>query len=187
MLHPRVSESLKFLAGELETVPPGFERGLSLSTADADDGSLSHDVAGNIFDIKAIFSGEADSDLGIDEGEENESLERPDELATGSHLLDMAAESHERERAEVDELLPEKVQSYCLRLRAFIQNAGNSSKTSRPLLSILQPLLASAPALNKRSTPAPKREWAHVVDVNADFPDFHELVPDMAFKVRHAA
>ena len=29
-----------------------------------------------------------------------------------------------------------------------------------------------------------KRDWAHVVDVNATMGDFHKLVPDMAHKVR---
>ena len=36
-----------------------------------------------------------------------------------------------------------------------------------------------------RHTQARKREWAQVVDINKPMKNFHQLVPDMAHKVRH--
>ncbi|KAJ2923033.1 hypothetical protein H1R20_g14061, partial [Candolleomyces eurysporus] len=61
------------------------------------------------------------------------------------------------------------------------------SASSRPLeiddllpTSNLQP--TSRPARRGRKTAVQKKDWAHVIDVNAPFNNFHELVPDMAHK-----
>lgn len=56
---------------------------------------------------------------------------------------------------------------------------------------VLDDLLPAAPptisigtsSAAARRALAGKREWAHVVDVNAKMGDFHKLVPDMAHKV----
>ncbi|KAJ3110298.1 hypothetical protein HDU96_006741 [Phlyctochytrium bullatum] len=42
---------------------------------------------------------------------------------------------------------------------------------------------AASFAPKKPKSEPKQKEWAHVVDVNLPFPDFHEKVPDMAYKV----
>lgn len=45
--------------------------------------------------------------------------------------------------------------------------------------------LAQAPRSVRRKGPViAKKDWAHVVDVNRELSNFHELVPDMAKEVR---
>ncbi|EXJ78407.1 hypothetical protein A1O1_08807 [Capronia coronata CBS 617.96] len=48
------------------------------------------------------------------------------------------------------------------------------------LLPVEFPSLEPRGDLLSSSSMKPTREWAHVVDVNKDIPNFHELVPDMA-------
>lgn len=48
------------------------------------------------------------------------------------------------------------------------------------LLPIEFPSLEPRGDLLSASSKKPTREWAHVVDVNKDIPNFHELVPEMA-------
>ncbi|KIW14643.1 hypothetical protein PV08_07427 [Exophiala spinifera] len=48
------------------------------------------------------------------------------------------------------------------------------------LLPVEFPSLEPHSQLTAASTKKSGREWAHVVDINKDIPNFHELVPDMA-------
>ncbi|KAJ3180844.1 hypothetical protein HDU85_003929 [Gaertneriomyces sp. JEL0708] len=49
----------------------------------------------------------------------------------------------------------------------------------RQEIDSLLPAKSALPSKPKRAEP-PRKEWAHMVDVNAPFPDFYELVPQLA-------
>jgi len=45
-------------------------------------------------------------------------------------------------------------------------------------------MLAPRGDLATSSKKAPTKDWAHMVDINKDLTNFHELVPNMAREVR---
>jgi hypothetical protein len=81
--------------------------------------------------------------------------------------------------------------SACSRLchrRAASNKSAWYRYSGRQLVLTLAPLqrLVKAPAAasTRRRPVVAKRDWAHVVDVNREIVNFHELVPDMAREVR---
>ncbi|KAJ3228151.1 hypothetical protein HK099_006031 [Clydaea vesicula] len=81
--------------------------------------------------------------------------ENVDSVGNGAEVLieeeTQAEEKKTEEKKEVDDIIP------TLSLKLPKKN---------------KPVISSKVAL---------KEWAHMIDVNLDFPDFHDLVPDMAF------
>lgn len=151
------------------TVPPGFDRGMhfhstaattttSTSTSSTSTGSTAtttHTASVNVLDVFA--SSAVDEDLL--------------EMLAGAPLAEQLANTRlnnsvsptttetkiitsEQHAQEIDKLLP---------------------STTTTINTITNPS-------SKRNMAPSLKEWAHVIDVNLPFPDFHSLVPDMAFQ-----
>jgi antiviral helicase SKI2 len=113
------------LDGPLQTIPPGFDRGLRFEVAE--DQQL---------DVGNILNANDDILLSL----LNDSSETP--IPEVSHSQDMESSK------DVDNFLPET-----------------------DAVFTVQP-----PKKEKK-----QREWAHMVDVNQEFPEFYDLVPEMAY------
>ncbi|KAJ9668094.1 Antiviral helicase ski2 [Coniosporium apollinis] len=61
-----------------------------------------------------------------------------------------------------------------------VEGEGDADEDIDSLLPVEFPALAPRGQLAMSSTKRGGREWAHMVDVNRDIPNFRELVPDMA-------
>lgn len=85
------------------------------------------------------------------EQEEHFPTENAEPIEEGAEQHPPPEESESSEEEDIDDLLPVEFPA-------------------------LEPRSQLLPATAKKLT----REWAHVVDVNQDIPNFHELVPDMA-------
>ena len=76
--------------------------------------------------------------------------------------------------SEIDSLLPVSVRLPSGYMHACVANAlilqRSNLKPTQQVRRLRRPNLQ-------------KKEWAHVIDVNTPFNNFHELVPDMAHKV----
>ena len=106
--------------------------------------------------------------------------------AAGKKLADevegiLQEEPKEREEDGDDEGVPERMNGHLVNGEA--QEEEVQSETVEDdidaLLPVEFPALAAKPNL-KSARQRPGRDWAHMVDVNRQFPNFRELVPEMA-------
>lgn len=120
---------------DLETVPPGLDRGMTFS----DD----------VPNITSLLSGKHErlSQL-LDDLNFN-----ADQKTDGKKATSVISKPT-IERKDVDLLLPKTVHYYFIQLNLIVPKKKVEKKLGR--------------------------EWAHMVDVNQDFPEFHDLVPELA-------
>jgi antiviral helicase SKI2 len=74
--------------------------------------------------------------------------------------------------SDIDNLLPVSVR---LVMEYVLHRLTKSQRSNLNPVSVARPI---------RRAQIQKRDWAHVVDINKKMTNFHELVPDMAHKVR---
>ncbi|KAG0207101.1 hypothetical protein BGX28_001577 [Mortierella sp. GBA30] len=154
-----IVEDLSLESEGLLTIPPGFNRGLStFHTEAAADADAERSKANAKFNISDILTSQ-----GVDEDADFEALmdpvPRPDleeSSVTATTTAITTSTATEVETEETPEV-PDEVDA---------------------ILDSVIP--AAAPKRTIASAQSKGREWAHVVDVNAPFDDFHTLVPEMA-------
>ncbi|KAJ3295595.1 hypothetical protein HK104_002499, partial [Borealophlyctis nickersoniae] len=61
-----------------------------------------------------------------------------------------------------------------------LPNAIGEDKPEKKDVDELLPVRSGVPVTAPKPVKVPQREWAHVIDVNQDFPDFYDLVPELA-------
>ncbi|KAF9107089.1 hypothetical protein BGX29_007451 [Mortierella sp. GBA35] len=147
-----IVEDLSLDSEEILTIPPGFSRGL-FSDQDATAAGAERGGAGGLFNIADLLSGQTVEDD-----------------ADFEALLDPVA------RPETEESTPtESTQEP----EAAV--ADTETETPDEVDAILDSVIpVAAPKRTITAAQTKGREWAHVVDVNAPFDDFHTLVPEMA-------
>jgi antiviral helicase SKI2 len=172
-------------------IAPGMRRGLKLSGADEFLRSVLGDE-GLATKAKRRKKGKpVDDDIGL--GNEMDDLETAEERRASRRIKTTI-------RADIDDLLPISVSASCesrgnQRVHGFVDYGLGGLSYQR---------LPAPPPSKRRKAGPPKREWAHVVDVNQElvnvsvcdvtpagsswtlkstYPQFHELVPEMAHKV----
>ncbi|KAL2446187.1 Antiviral helicase SKI2 [Exophiala dermatitidis] len=121
-------------------------------------------------------------------------LEIPPGFTRGMKFTDKKSSTHD-EAADVEKTLQEDEHEVTANLERDEPNGvttpplnGDTSTSDDEdqdaelddLLPVEFPSLAPRGELTSGSLKKPTREWAHVVDVNKDIPNFHELVPEMA-------
>ncbi|KAF9575729.1 hypothetical protein EC968_001919 [Mortierella alpina] len=148
-----IVEDLSLGSEGLLTIPPGFSRGLSTRDETAAESEAEQHRLGAKFNIADIL---ADQDM--DEEGDFEALmdpvPRPEDTHTTTATNSVSAAISGE---EVGSDVPDEVDA---------------------ILDSVIPIVAPKRTIASAQTKG--REWAHVVDVNAPFDDFHTLVPEMA-------
>ncbi|KAL8715641.1 MAG: hypothetical protein Q9225_006361 [Loekoesia sp. 1 TL-2023] len=173
-------------AGFLPFAPGGLDGVQAI--ADLEDESLQEGLRANKPRVHAL-------DRVIDIGAENRLLEVPPGFSRG---LDFDAAKLKVDRAaasQVEETLSEEpldqLEGNDSTLRAQKVSAGSKTKESMAplgaereaideLLPIEFPALQPHGVLAASTAKRGGKEWAHLIDINREIPNFHELVPDMA-------
>ncbi|KAG0369765.1 hypothetical protein BGZ54_008959, partial [Gamsiella multidivaricata] len=151
-----IVEDLSLGSEGLLTKPPGFSRGL-FSDQDADDkmeAEMGKD--GAMFNIADIL---AEQDM--------------DEEADFEALMDPVPRPAQEE--------PEAMTATMTANETTQPQTEPKTETSDEVDAILDTVIpVAAPKRTITAAQTKSREWAHVVDVNESFDDFHTLVPEMA-------
>ncbi|KAF9163660.1 hypothetical protein DFQ26_002281 [Actinomortierella ambigua] len=143
----------------LLTIPPGFQRGM-FTEEDSEEARL---VANG--GTKSIFS--------IEEMLNDEGIDGDDQSLLDPVVNPLQSKASELKQQEEDHTVEETpvAQVAHAPLDESVQAIDNLLPTAAPKLPVPKRVVAGA---------GTKREWAHVIDVNAPFDDFYEKVPEMA-------
>ncbi|KAF9975728.1 hypothetical protein BGZ73_000530 [Actinomortierella ambigua] len=150
----------------LLTIPPGFQRGMFTE----EDSEEARQAAAANGEHKSIFSiEEMLNDEGI-EGGENHALLDPVVNPLSSKTAAEPAQEQEEDHTVAE--------TPTTTIATAAEPAPSTSQAIDDLLPTTVPKLSvpKRPAAGAGT----KREWAHVIDVNAPFDDFYEKVPEMA-------
>ncbi|EXJ82553.1 hypothetical protein A1O3_06366 [Capronia epimyces CBS 606.96] len=105
---------------------------------------------------------------------------KPSEQQEAEEVQDTLQEEDAEVAATLENGQPNADSTLPLKGDAANSDDGDEDAELDDLLPVEFPSLEPHGGLLSTSTKKPSREWAHVVDVNKDIPNFHELVPDMA-------
>ncbi|KAF9187392.1 hypothetical protein BGZ50_001970 [Haplosporangium sp. Z 11] len=153
-----IVENLSLDSEELLTVPPGFSRGM-FSDQDVDAQADAENNKSNAkFSIEDILAGQdVDEDANFDALMDPVPRPATEEQESPKSIAVEGTQTESASKAEAVPETPDEVDA---------------------ILDSITPI--SVPKRTIASAQTKGREWAHVVDVNAPFDDFHTLVPEMA-------
>ncbi|KAF9116492.1 hypothetical protein BGX27_002164 [Mortierella sp. AM989] len=149
-----IVEGLSLESEGLLTTPPGFSRGLFSDEEPDVKAEVDESKTGAKFNIADIFSGQ-DIDEEADFDALMDPVPRP--MAEDAEATTISTETTTAVNPEPESETPDEVDA---------------------ILDSVIPVAAPKRTIAAAQTKG--REWAHVVDVNEGFDDFHTLVPEMA-------